>query len=186
MPDRASARKLAHTLLEPLGNRWRHTQGVALRAEQIAPAVAEPDRELLIVAAWCHDLGYAPQLRNTGAHPIDGARFLTRAGYSERLCALVAHHSAAELEANERGLSVELADWPREESAVADALWAADMTTSPTGEPVEYPTRLAEILQRYEPDSPVATAMSKARPVIEAAISRTYQRLYDAQLGPMR
>jgi hypothetical protein len=50
-------------------------------------------------------------------------RFLTAAGYPERLCALVVHHSAATCEAEERGLRAELTAWPRKESAVADALW---------------------------------------------------------------
>jgi hypothetical protein len=55
---------------------------------------------------------------------------------------------------------------------VADALWMADMTTGPRGERFDYPTRLEEILQRYEPDSVVARAMTRA-----AAIRRTEARL---------
>ncbi len=83
-------------------------------------------------------------------------------------------------EAKERGLANELAAWPREESAVADALWTADMTTGPRGEAVDYPDRLAEILSRYEPDSVVGRAMRQARPLIEAAIARTEDRLRTA------
>lgn len=75
-------------------------------------------------------------------HQIDGARFLEDMGYPDRLVALVAHHSAAECEANERGLVRELERWDREESAVADALWMADMTTGPRGESFEYSDRL--------------------------------------------
>jgi hypothetical protein len=74
-------------------------------------------------------------------------------------------------------LLAELNEWPREETAVSDALWTADMTTGPRGERVDYPTRLAEILERYDADSPVARAMRRARPMIEAAISRTEARL---------
>jgi len=47
--------------------------------------------------------------------------------------------SRATFEAEERGLADELAAWPREESAVADALWMADMTTGPRGEAVDCP-----------------------------------------------
>ena len=97
-----------------------------------------------MVAAYWHDLGYAPELVVTGFHPLDGTRFLAREGYPARLCALVAHHSAATFEAEERCLVDELAAWPREESAVADALWTADMTTGPRGEAVDYPDRLAD------------------------------------------
>lgn len=154
-----------------------HTQRVAARAETLVPAVSEEDRQLLVVAAWWHDLGYSPELSSTGLHQLDGARYLTAAGYPERLCALVAHHSAAPFEAEERGMAGVLDEWPREESPVADALWMADMTTGPRGEDLDYPDRLDEILRRYSPDSVVARAMKRARPEIEAAISRTRARL---------
>jgi len=177
VPNPGQAAGLAGELLASLGDRWLHTQGVASRAEEYAASVPTDDRELLVVAAWWHDLGYAPKLAHTGFHPLDGARYLAAEGYPERLCALVAHHSAATFEAEERGLLYELSAWPREESAVVDALWAADMTTGPTGEPVAYPERLAEILYRYDEKSPVARAMSRARSDIKTAISRTESRL---------
>jgi putative nucleotidyltransferase with HDIG domain len=119
---RTVAATLAHELLAPLGNRFRHTVKVAARAEELVGAVPPADRELLVVAAWWHDLGYAPDLVQTGFHPIDGARYLAAKGHSPRLCALVAHHSAATFEAAERGLEAELAEWPREEGPVPDAL----------------------------------------------------------------
>ncbi|MPZ65714.1 MAG: HD domain-containing protein [Pseudonocardiaceae bacterium] len=150
---------------------------VAARAAEQVQAVPPGDHELLVVAAWWHDLGYAPGLAATGFHPLDGARYLSHEGYPERLCALVAHHSAATFEAEERGLADELTAWPHEQSAVADALWMADMTAGPRGESIDYPTRLAEIRGRYEPGSVVVRAMSRARPVIEAAIDRTDRRL---------
>lgn len=177
LPGWPYAAELAEKLLASLDDRWRHTQAVAARAVDLTSAVSVDDRGLLVAAAWWHDLGYAPELVVTGFHPLDGARYLTAEGYSERLCALVAHHSAATFEAEERGLDDELAEWPREESAVADALWMADMTTGPRGESVDYPARLAEVLSRYELDSVVGRAMSRARPAIEGAISRTERRL---------
>ncbi|MEJ2889709.1 HD domain-containing protein [Actinomycetospora aeridis] len=176
-PGPTVAADLARRLLAPLGARWEHTQQVARRAAELAPSVPEDERDLLVVAAWWHDLGYAPELVQTGFHPIDGARYLASQGHSPRLCALVAHHSAATYEAEERGLTEELADWPREEGAVADALWAADMTTGPRGQRFDYTERLAEILARYEADSIVGRAMSRAQPDIAAAIERTDQRL---------
>jgi hypothetical protein len=158
---------------------------VAARAEELTAAAPAYDRELLVVAAWWHDLGYAPELVVTGLHALDGARYLTAERYPERLCALVAHHSAATFEADERGLAAELAAWRREESAVADALWMADMTTGPRGESIDYPRRLAEILNRYDADSIVGQAMGRARPTIEAAIVRTQRRL-PAELPDVR
>jgi hypothetical protein len=178
LPSVAAAETLARELLEPLGNRWLHTQAVAARAHELIPAVTPPeDRPLLVVAAWWHDLGYAPALRETGCHQIDGARYLARARYPQRLVALVAHHSAATCEATQRGLLPHLDVWPREQSAAADALWTADMTTGPRGEAMTYDERLTEILIRYEPTSVVGQAMQQAEPAIRAAIQRTQQRM---------
>jgi putative nucleotidyltransferase with HDIG domain len=176
-PTPAEAAELACELLSGLGDRWRHTKAVAARAGQLSSAVAQSDQNLLVVAAWWHDLGYSPELRYTGLHQADGARYLRAHGYPERLCALIAHHSAATFEAVERDLSRVLDDWPREESPVSDALWMADMTTGPRGEVLSYEDRFHEIIERYTPDSVVARAMTRARPQIEAAISRTVARL---------
>lgn len=181
MPSVRTAAELARELLEPLPNRWSHVQAVAARAEELAAAVGNDDeRTLLVVAAWWHDLGYSPALRDTGAHQIDGARYLTAQGYPGRLVALIAHHSAAMCEASERNLAGELAVWPREESPVSDALWVADMTVGPRGEQLAYDMRLSEILSRYRRDSIVGRAMLAAEPMIRAAIDRTRGRLAGA------
>jgi hypothetical protein len=52
-------------------------------------------------------------------------RYLEASHASRRLCALVAHHSCARIEAEERGLSVELAAWELETSAMINALCMA-------------------------------------------------------------
>ncbi|MGI9000103.1 MAG: hypothetical protein ACR2GH_00395 [Pseudonocardia sp.] len=54
-----------------------------------------------------HDLGYAPRPEKPDT-PVGGARYLTAQAYLKRLCAPVAHHSAAACEAQERGLLSEL------------------------------------------------------------------------------
>ncbi|MGD9531981.1 MAG: HD domain-containing protein [Dehalococcoidia bacterium] len=177
VPSIAEAESLAEELLAPLGNRWLHTQAVAVRAQELADAVPDEDRDLLVVAAWLHDIGYARDVVDVGFHPIDGARFLARRGADGRLCALVAHHSAATIEAEERGLAAELAEWEREEGPVPDALWTADMTTGPRGEHLTYADRLAEIISRYRPESAVAQAMRRARPLVDGAIERTTRGL---------
>ena len=182
VPSIAEAESLARALLSPLRSRWAHVQAVARRAEELCPALdSEADCQVLVVTAWWHDLGYAPALGNTGCHQIDGARYLQANGVSARICALVAHHSAAVYEAEERGLLPQLFVWPREEGPVADALWMADMTTGPLGQRYDYSQRLAEILRRYEPDSAVGRAMLRAEPDIRGAISRTEERIRSAQ-----
>ncbi|SDJ77710.1 HD domain-containing protein [Streptomyces indicus] len=174
-PQGAAA--LAESLLPPLGNRWLHTQAVAAKAQEVSSAVPEDERDLLVAAAWLHDLGYAPELRDTGFHPLDGARHLASLGAPDRLVRLVAHHSGAVYEAEQRGLSAELSAYEREDSPLLDALIYADMTTGPAGQRFDFDARMDEILDRYEPGSVVHTAISKARPYLKDAVSRTLSRI---------
>src|SRR5664280_85051 len=171
------ASKLAEQRLGGVGDRWRHTQAVAARAKSAGGAVDPPDRDLLVAAAWLHDIGYADSVTDTGLHPLDGAEYLTRLGFAPRLVALVAHHSCARFEAAERGLKEPLATYARETGPVADALIYADMTTGPTGETVAVADRIAEILERYPPEHPVHRAIARARAELVASVHRTQQRL---------
>ncbi|MET7696914.1 HD domain-containing protein [Streptomyces sp. NPDC005485] len=173
------AAELAASLLPPLGNRWLHTQAVAARAREVSAAVSEDERELLVAAAWLHDIGYAPELNETGFHPLDGARHLERLGAPTRLVRLVAHHSGAVYEAEQRGLTAELAVYEREDSPLSDALICADMTTGPAGQSFAFDQRMDEILVRYKPGSEVHNAISKARPYLGVAVERTLARLAD-------
>lgn len=130
-----------------------------------------------MAAAWLHDIGYAPELRQTGFHPLDGARHLESLGAPRRLVCLVAHHSGAVYEAEQRGLVQELDVYEREDSPLLDALIFADMTTGPAGQRFDFDRRIDEILVRYEPGSEVHTAISKARPYLGGAVSRTLARI---------
>src|SRR5438034_220303 len=78
--------------LSPLGDRWLHVQGVARQAQRVAAILPAEDRDVLLAAAYLHDLGCAPPLAETGLHPLDGARHLRALGYG-RLAGLVAYHS---------------------------------------------------------------------------------------------
>src|ERR1700733_3431594 len=97
---------LPRTLLEgSLPRRWAHVQGVAARARSLAPALGA-DAGLVEAAAWLHDIGYLPELARTGLHGLDGARYLRDVQHADpMLCRLVAHHSFAVIEAEERGLA---------------------------------------------------------------------------------
>lgn len=96
--------------------------------------MSEGDRDLLVAAAWLHDIGYAPELRDTGFHPLDGARHLGSLGAAlSRLVRLVAHRSGAVYEAEQRGLTAQLDVYEREDCPVLDALIYADMTTGSVG-----------------------------------------------------
>ena len=66
------ARRLAADLLVGQPQRWRHTVGVAQRADELAAVIGQDDPVVLISAAWLHDIGYAEAVRDTGFHPLDG------------------------------------------------------------------------------------------------------------------
>lgn len=175
IPDlRSWAEQTARSQLSSLPRRWEHTRGVARQAERVSSLVDDPD--LLVAAAWVHDIGYAPDLIQTGFHPVDGAVFLSELGAPERLCALVAHHSCACVEARNRGLTI---DWTDERTGLRDALWWADMTTTPTGGVTDVRQRIVEVLDRYGPDHVVAQSVTEASEELIAAATRTERLLTD-------
>ena len=174
--DASGARELALRFLQGDPDRWLHVQAVAARAAELRPAVAAADGALLVTAAWLHDIGYAAALRETGFHPLDGARYLDRIGYP-REAALVAHHSGARFVAEARGLVDQLAGFAFVEDALTDALTYADQTVGPRGERLSVADRLAEAVVRHGPDAPTSLAAPRRDPYIYAAAERTEARL---------
>jgi HD domain len=173
----------AYQLTSSLPRRWAHVNGVAIRAKVANPLFSDKEGELLVAAAFLHDIGYSPNLSLTNFHPLDGARYLRNLDVPQRLCALVAHHSCAWREAELRGLSAELAEWADEETPLRDALWWADMTTSPDGETVSFERRIVEIQERYGPDDLVTFFIRQAKPELQAAVERTEARLRAAGIA---
>lgn len=173
-----SARAEAARLLGTASDRWKHVVGVAAAARAISSTVHPGEAGLLVAAAWLHDVGYSPEIAYTGFHPLDGARYLRGMGAPMRLCALVAHHSAAAVEAGVRGLAGALeAEFTADRSVVADALTYCDMTTGPTGATVTVEDRLVEVVHRYPEGHPVHEAMSIASPQIIATVASIEVRL---------
>jgi len=171
------ARRLAQALLAGLPERWRHTAGVAARAEELVGTLpGAADGVALVAAAWLHDIGYAEQVLDTGFHPLDGGLHLRALGWPDRVACLVAHHSEAICIAEVRGLAGRLAEFPREESAVADALSYADQTIGPNGLAMELDERLADMLRRHGPESPNARAHPRRAPLLRAAARRVESR----------
>ncbi|MEV7638561.1 HD domain-containing protein [Streptomyces rubiginosohelvolus] len=157
-----------------LPRRWAHTQGVTKRAVQVGPILGQ-DASLLAAAATLHDIGYAPRLAVTGFHPLDGARFLRdKHKADQRLVRLVANHSFALLEAEERGLREDLAtEFPLlNDPLLVDALVYCDMTTTPDGDRTTAQDRVAEIRSRYGDDSVVGRFIRRAAPEIFASVER--------------
>jgi hypothetical protein len=96
---------------------------------------------------------------------------------------LVAHHSCATLEVELRGLSDELAKFEDEKTALRDALWWADMTTTPDGAETTVAERVAEIQTRYVPDDLVSCFIRRAWGDLNAAVERTQGRIEAAGIA---
>jgi hypothetical protein len=170
------AEQLARALLqELLPRRLAHVQGVAVRARSLAPVLGT-DADLLEAAAWLHDIGYAPGLAVTGLHALDGARYLRDVQHADAmLCRLVAHHSYAIVEADERGLANVLGlEFEPAPYVLSSVLTCCDMTSSPDGELVPVERRLAEIQHRYGPGHLVSRSIQRATPMILRAVEQVH------------
>jgi PAS domain-containing protein len=165
--ERAGA--TAESLVRPLGRRWRHTVQVARRAEGLVRAGADPS---VAIAAWLHDIGYAPSIARTEFHALDGALHLADLGAPAAVVSLVAYHTGAEFEAVERGLLTELRAFDRPDQAALDALTLADLSTDPAGGVVGVNERLAEILERYPAEHPVYRAIEKSSTYLRECAQR--------------
>jgi predicted hydrolase (HD superfamily) len=177
-----AARRTAERLLaDALPIRWSHVSAVSAKAERIAPILSEADRSALVAAAWLHDIGYAPELVDTGFHPLDGARWLRNAGADPGVARLVANHSFALVEAELRGLSAALAtEFPAAHSNVADMLVYCDLTTGPDGRTLDVEERLADIRARYGRQSLVGRFVACAEHDLIATVRRVERLLGDA------
>jgi putative nucleotidyltransferase with HDIG domain len=166
------ARVIAEERLGSLAARWAHVRGVAAAAELMAAGLATIDADAVVSAAWLHDVGYAPSVRSTSFHPVDGAVFVRAEGFPAVVVSLVAYHTGAAFEARERGLSDALAEFPEPPELLLDVLTCADMTTGPDGSCVRAEDRVSEILSRYPEDNPVHRAIERSAPTLLAAVAR--------------
>jgi len=172
----ARARDLAESCLGDMSDRWLHVQAVGRSAEELQKRGLEVSGAV-VMAAWLHDVGYSKSVADTGFHPVDGASWLMDQDWPAGVVALVAHHSGALFEAEERGMIDALAQFPEPDSDQLDVLTLIDMTTSPTGKRVAVSERLDEILDRYPETDPVHRAVTRSRGSIEESAKRAAKRL---------
>lgn len=176
------SRELAATLLSPLGDRWLHVQAAGRRAEELRDrGLIEDD---LVSAAWLHDIGYAPELAVTDFHPLDGAVYLRRLGAPDRVVALVASHTGAAREADERGLNETWSALPVPDAESLDVLTLVDLVTSPTGDTVDPTNRIDDILGRYDEHDPVHRAVKRSGPTLLTSAQRARLRLGLSDVWP--
>ena len=154
-----------------------------MQARSLAPILGD-DADLLEAAAWLHDIGYSPELADTGFHPLDGARWLRDVqGASPTLCRLVANHTEALIEAEERGLARALsAEFPPADRFLSDALTFCDMTTGPDGRPLSVDERLTDVRARYGAGHVVSRAIERSSEQLRSAVT-AIRGYADAELG---
>ncbi len=119
---------------------------------------------ILEAAAWLHDIGYSPLVRSTGFHPLNGARYFRDVVMADDMVRrLVAHHTGALVEADERGIGDLADEFPLPDQELLDALTYCDVTTDPDGCRVGVEERLSEImiLRRSTPDRPEGMRWSR-------------------------
>lgn len=168
------AKTVAAGHLKASGARWAHVQAVGRLADSLVEAgLVSQD---VATAAWLHDVGYATALVDTGFHPLDGARSVEGVA-ARNVVALIAHHTGADVEAQERGLTEELARMPVPDPEDLDVLTLLDLVVGPDGSVVTPEWRVNEVLHRYEPHDPVNRAMTRSRDELLAAAGRARGRL---------
>ena len=165
VPARAEAEAIARDLLGEEGTRLAHVHTAGSMAARLGVLFSEGEAALLVAAATLHDVGYSPQIAQTGFHPLDGALYLRSLGLSDRLCSLVAHHSEAGMLAVQQGVADLDYQFPRERSLLADGLVYADMHSAPDGQMIRAEHRLADIARR-RPDPVEAVRASRLRMAI--------------------
>ncbi len=114
---------------------------------------------------------------------MDGAVHLRGQGFPAQVVSLVAFHSGACFEADRRGLTAELNQFPDPDSVLLDAVTCADMLTSPDGDPVTAEARLADIFSRYSPGTPVSDAVNACAPELLACVDRCRHRFGSRPAG---
>lgn len=154
------------------GARLRHVESVAEQGSRLYPGDG-----VLLSACWLHDIGYAKTMADTGMHALDGAAWCRANGYIETVVSLVAWHTGAWYEAQERELLEDLESYPRPDEDRLDALTLCDLTSSPTGDEVDVPNRIAEILSRYAEGDVVHRAVTRSELELMAACRRAIGRL---------
>ena len=177
--DVNAAREFAEATLGRGTERLAHAHGAAEAARRAAHTSLDPaHHDLVIAAAWLHDVGFGHENPPTEFHPLDGALMLREAGWDERLVALVAHHSEARFTAAALGLLDELNEFPRETGSVADALVYADMSSATDGQPVTANLRLTDLRYRHSDEHPfLKVAYASREPYLMLATARAEIRM---------
>ena len=118
-------------------------------------------------------------------HAIDGALYLDRVGAPVEIVPLVAFHTGAEYEADERGLIDQLIQFDRPPQDLLDLLILADLVTDTAGRRLTVGERVDGIFARYEPQHPVHRAVTRSRSYLDECAARAASRTgYPMKVSP--
>ncbi len=173
--DVSTARAAAFAHLSNLDARWKHVESVGTMAESWLRLRRIP--EYVAVAAWVHDIGHGPLVRETGFSPLDGALFLDSVAAPPTVVSLVAYQAEAMTEADERGLAHELARFAPPLPSDVDVLTLLELSVDPHGQPITPQERVDDILLRYELASPVRRAVERSHSQLLASSARAAVRV---------
>jgi hypothetical protein len=181
------ARTLAHRLLADDPQRLAHVSGAALIAGMAANALKVDQPDSVIAAAWLHDIGYVPRLARTGFHPLDGAIYLAREGWPDRVVLLVAHHSQAAVLAPYYGVLNHMTLLDHEYEPADDVLTFSDLRAGINGLGAKPRERIQDMRLRHADRHFVPERVREARYrlLLDAAarVSRAIARVNRPQAG---
>lgn len=151
------------------GHEVRSTM-VAAEVLRFATALMPGASDILVAAAWLMDIGHAETVKDTGFAALDAARFVRREGFTSIVAELIAHHTATEQEAAERGLADDLAAFPRPPEHWTDILTYANLCVGDRGEIRTPRTGIASLLADTGQPDPTRRALEAVAPsLIESA-----------------
>jgi putative nucleotidyltransferase with HDIG domain len=125
-----------------------HSAGAARAAAYVAATLPVISADLVIAAAWLHDIGHAPQLAVTGFHAVDGATFLRQGDWNDEIVRLVAHHSFSRVSAPYYDADIALEQFAPVDGLIADTLTFADAVAGVDGTGATIDQRIAELRSR--------------------------------------
>jgi len=179
----AEAGDVARFLLRHDPRRLAHVEAAARRAAAAARILSlRIDGEAVVAAARLHDIGYSPDIRRTGFHPLDGALHLSRTGWPDDVVRLVAHHSEAIRVAAFHGAGDHLALIAPVGGLAADVVTYADLTAGFDGAGATMRTRVADMRRRHSGSGPVPDDVREAR---YAALLDAARRVRDAMVDQL-
>lgn len=161
-----SAKNVLFHLLRNQDNRLKHTLTVVKNCESIAEYLKldKDKKDLLLISAYLHDIGYSEDIAKTGFHPYDGYQYLKDNFWSHNICQLVLRHSEASSLPHPEGISLKdvySGSLKEDLYLLYKILTVADMTSEFDGKVTTVESRYLGIMNRYGIESPITEHAGK-------------------------